>query len=324
MSKNVLIISASPRKGGNSDTLCDQFRKGAEEAGNRVDKIRLAELSIDYCSACYACKKIGHCVKQDDMEAVLSKMREADVIVLATPVYFFTMCAQMKTMIDRTLGGAGKAGLENKEFYLIATAADGKAAMERTIDGLRGYMKKITAILLSAMLVLSLAACGNNNQNTDEDTSAGTAAPVTEPADSSTENTTEPAEDETESTETSDTTETGNSNILVAYFSVMETDGVDTVAGASRVVVNGEVLGNNEYIAQIIQRETGGDLFSIETVQDYPTTHDPLLEFAYNEKADNARPELATQIENLDSYDVIFLGYPNWLAYHNLIQCTQA
>lgn len=141
MSKNVLIISASPRKGGNSDTLCDQFRKGAEEAGNRVDKIRLAELSIDYCSACYACKKIGHCVKQDDMEAILSKMREADVIVLATPVYFFTMCAQMKTMIDRTLGGAGKAGLENKEFYLIATAADGKAAMERTIDGLRGYLE---------------------------------------------------------------------------------------------------------------------------------------------------------------------------------------
>lgn len=140
MNKNVLIISASPRKGGNSDTLCDQFRKGAEEAGNRVDKIRLAELSIDYCSACYACKKIGHCVKQDDMEAVLSKMREADVIVLATPVYFFTMCAQMKTMIDRTLGGAQKAGLENKEFYLIATAADGKAAMERTIDGLRGYI----------------------------------------------------------------------------------------------------------------------------------------------------------------------------------------
>lgn len=141
MSKNVLIISASPRKGGNSDTLCEQFMKGAKEAGNRVDKIRLAELNIDYCSACSACKKIGHCVKQDDMEQVLSKMREADVIVLATPVYFFTMNAQMKTMIDRTLGGVGQSGLENKEFYLIATAADGKAAMEQTIDGLRGYLE---------------------------------------------------------------------------------------------------------------------------------------------------------------------------------------
>lgn len=159
-------------------------------------------------------------------------------------------------------------------------------------------MKKITAILLSALLVLSLAACGNSNQNTVENTPAETVAPATEPADSSAES----------------TAEVGNGNILIAYFSVMEADGVDTVAGASRVAVNGEVLGNNEYIAQIIQRETGGDLFAIETVQEYPTTHDPLLEFAYNEKADNARPELATQIENLDSFDVIFLGYPNWNA----------
>lgn len=164
-------------------------------------------------------------------------------------------------------------------------------------------MKKITAILLSALLALSLAACGENNQNTQEDTPSETADPATEPIDSG-----------TESTDASDTTRTGDGNILIAYFSVMETDGVDTVAGASRVAVNGEVLGNNEYIAQIIQRETGGDLFAIETEQEYPTTHDPLLEFAYNEKADDARPELVSQIENPDGYDVIFLGYPNWNA----------
>ena len=140
MSKSVLIISASPRKGGNSDTLCDRFMKGAGEAGHKVEKLHLAELKIDYCSACYACKKVGHCVKQDDMIQIIEKMRAADVIVLATPVYFFTMNAQMKTMVDRTLGGAQKPGLENKEFYLIATAADGREAMERTIDGLRGYL----------------------------------------------------------------------------------------------------------------------------------------------------------------------------------------
>lgn len=164
-------------------------------------------------------------------------------------------------------------------------------------------MKKITAILLSALLALSLAACADNNQNTQEDTPSETAAPATEPTDSG-----------KESTDVSDTTGTGDGNILIAYFSVMETDGVDTVASASRVAVNGEVLGNNEYIARIIQRETGGDLFAIETEQEYPTTHDPLLEFAYDEKADNARPELASQIENPDGYDVIFLGYPNWNA----------
>lgn len=141
MSKNVLIISASPRKGGNSDTLCDQFAKGAQETGNHVEKLRLAELHIDYCSACYACKKLGHCVKQDDMTMVIDKMKASDVIVLATPVYFYTMDAQLKTMIDRTLGGVQTPGLENKEFYLIATAADGKAEMERTIDGIRGYLE---------------------------------------------------------------------------------------------------------------------------------------------------------------------------------------
>ncbi|MBP3490035.1 MAG: flavodoxin [Roseburia sp.] len=178
-------------------------------------------------------------------------------------------------------------------------------------------MKRLTAILLSALLVLSLAACGNSDRNTVENTPAETevTTPITEFNGSSTEESAvEPTDDETENAETSDTAEAGSGNILIAYFSVMETDGVDTVAGASRVAVNGEVLGNNEYIAQLIQRETGGDLFAIETVQDYPTTHDPLLEFAYNEKADNARPELAAQIENPDSYDVIFLGYPNWNA----------
>lgn len=170
-------------------------------------------------------------------------------------------------------------------------------------------MKKWTAIFLSALLVLSLAACGNSNQNTVEETLAETQVTTleTQPDDGS-------AETAESGTDGAETAKTGDGNILIAYFSVMETDGVDTVSGASRVAVNGEALGNNEYIAQIIQHETGGDLFPIETVQEYPDTHDPLLEFAYNEKADNARPKLATQIENLDSYDVIFLGFPNWNA----------
>ena len=63
-----------------------------------------------------------------------------------------------------------------------------------------------------------------------------------------------------------------------------------------------------------IQKNLGGDLFAIETVQEYPGSHDPLLEFAYNEKSDDARPELSTRIESLDGYDYIFIGYPNWNA----------
>lgn len=107
MSKRVLIISSSPRKGGNSDTLCDQFMKGAEEAGNQVYKIRLAEMKIDYCSACYACKKTGHCVKQDDMAQVVDKMRNADLLM---PLYTFLEEYDFggKTIIPFTThGGSG-------------------------------------------------------------------------------------------------------------------------------------------------------------------------------------------------------------------------
>lgn len=189
-------------------------------------------------------------------------------------------------------------------------------------------MKKWIAILVSTLLIFSLSACGSSNQNRAGDTTARSQTPAAdaepennsgESVEQNTENIEGDSTDENVDAGAGDTEGTGDTagaggNILIAYFSVMETDGVDTVAGASRVAVNGEVLGNNQYIAQIIKQQVGGDLFSIETVQEYPTTHEPLLEFAYVEKADNARPELATHIENPDNYDVIFLGFPNWNA----------
>lgn len=102
--------------------------------------------------------------------------------------------------------------------------------------------------------------------------------------------------------------------ILIAYFTVPETDGTDAVSGASRVVDGKDVLGNTEYIATEIQKNLGGDLFAIETEEKYPGTHDALLEYAYEEKSDQARPKLASEIENLDDYDTIIIGYPNWNA----------
>jgi len=139
MSKRVLILSSSPRKGGNSETLCKEFFKGASEANHQVELISLREKKIDYCSGCYACKKSGKCAKSDDMSDVLDRMIAADVIVMATPVYFYTMCAQMKTVIDRTVARYTK--ISKKEFYFIATAAVGsKGALERTIEEFRGFM----------------------------------------------------------------------------------------------------------------------------------------------------------------------------------------
>ena len=138
MQRNVVILSGSPRKGGNSDVLCDEFAKGAISSGNSVEKICLKDHKIGFCQACYACKQTGKCVQQDDMDTILDKMIKADVIVMATPVYFYTMDAQMKVLIDRTLPRYTE--IADKDFYLIATAAAGEKLMERTIDGLRGFL----------------------------------------------------------------------------------------------------------------------------------------------------------------------------------------
>ena len=138
MSKKVLILSGSPRKNGNSDILCDEFMKGAIEAGNEVEKIRVAEKNIDYCRACYACRSTGVCAIKDNMAEVLQKMIDADVLVLASPVYFYSIDAQLKALIDRTV--ARWTQVKNKEFYYIVTAADGEEeAAETTIACFRGY-----------------------------------------------------------------------------------------------------------------------------------------------------------------------------------------
>lgn len=99
---------------------------------------------------------------------------------------------------------------------------------------------------------------------------------------------------------------------LVVYFSVPETDGVDASSGASRQVVNGKVMGNTQYVASIISEATGGDLFEIKTAHTYPASHKALIDAAKVEIENNARPKLATHIKNLDDYDVVFVGFPNW------------
>ena len=139
MSKRVLVLSASPRRGGNSDLLCDQFISGAKNAGHNTEKIFFKDKKINYCTGCGTCLNgEKSCPQRDDMAEVLDGMVAADVIVMATPVYFYTMDAQMKTLIDRTC--ARYTEISNKEFYFIVAAADtNRDAMERTIEGFRGF-----------------------------------------------------------------------------------------------------------------------------------------------------------------------------------------
>ena len=104
----------------------------------------------------------------------------------------------------------------------------------------------------------------------------------------------------------------GEGKILIVYFTMPESSGVDAISGASRVVVDGKVTGNVEFIANCIQRATDGDMFAIRTIQTYPGEHQPLLETAQNEQKANARPRLAARIPDLQNYNTIFIGYPIW------------
>lgn len=136
----IVAISATPRLHGNSDLLCDQFLKGAVESGHSVEKIRLAESKINPCDACCDCQSGSCCVKADDMADILEKVIEADVIALATPVYFYSMSAQMKIFIDRCLPRYRE--IKGKGFYFFITAAAPQhEAAEETIAGLRGFLR---------------------------------------------------------------------------------------------------------------------------------------------------------------------------------------
>lgn len=138
MNKKVLIISASPRKGGNSDYLCDEFLRGAQEAGNEVEKIFFRDKKINYCLGCGACYNTHKCVQKDDMAEILEKMVKADTLVFGTPVYFYTMDAQLKTLIDRTVPRYTE--LKGKA-YLIATLADNeKESIVGTVAAFNGFM----------------------------------------------------------------------------------------------------------------------------------------------------------------------------------------
>lgn len=130
--KKVLILSGSPRKNGNSEMLCSEFKRGALESGNTVEMISLRDKNINYCTGCGVCNDTHRCVQSDDMAEILDKMLGADVIVMATPVYFYTMDTQMKTLIDRTVPRYTE--MTNKEFYFILAAADtSRAMLQRTV-----------------------------------------------------------------------------------------------------------------------------------------------------------------------------------------------
>ncbi len=137
---NILIIKGSPRKNGNTSAMADAFAKGATESGNTVTEIILKDKKIGDCLGCGACQiNGGLCVQKDDMIEVYEAMKNADSIVLASPVYYYTWTSLMKRMIDRTF--ALQSALENKKFYLIsAGAAPEEKYMQTMINSFSQYV----------------------------------------------------------------------------------------------------------------------------------------------------------------------------------------
>ena len=140
MSRHVLVVKGSPRKNGNTSAMADEFIKGARESGNEVTEVVLRDKNIGDCMGCGACQvNGGNCVQKDDMTEIYEAMKKADVIVLASPVYYYTWTSIMKRMLDRTF--ALQQVLENKKFYLLsAGAAPEEKYMQTMIDSFRLYV----------------------------------------------------------------------------------------------------------------------------------------------------------------------------------------
>lgn len=140
MSKNVLIISSSPRKNSNSEALSAAFAKGARDAGHNVREISLREKDIRFCKGCLACQKTGYCVIKDDAAEIAKEMHDADVLAFATPVYYYEMSGQLKTMLDRAnplFGSDYRFG----EVYFLSAAADADEGTDsRAVSGIEGWI----------------------------------------------------------------------------------------------------------------------------------------------------------------------------------------
>ena len=177
-------------------------------------------------------------------------------------------------------------------------------------------MKKLLAILLAGIMAFSLTACSGNEEqeNTQPESSSSSEQMIEEVTPSP--QVEESAPSTTASSSESPAAEDAGTHMLVAYFSYAENadlpDGVDASSTASIQPWNGEITGNTGVVASMIAETTGADLFSIQTVEKYPDTYDATIDQGQEERNADARPELATHLENADSYDVIFLGFPNW------------
>ena len=141
MGKRILVISTSPRKNGNSALLAEEFARGAADAGHRTELVSLHDRNIAFCRGCLSCVRTHRCVMQDDAADIVARMKVADVIAFATPVYYFAMSGQMKTLLDRS-NPLYASDYAFRDIYLLACAAENDAAaVDGVVNGLEGWIR---------------------------------------------------------------------------------------------------------------------------------------------------------------------------------------
>lgn len=157
MNKKILIVSSSYRKNGNSETLAKEFERGAKEAGNSVETIYLRDYEINYCRGCLACQTTGKCIINDEVKEIIEKVKDAEILVFATPIYYYSVSGQLKTFLDR-MNPLYIQNFKYREVYLITAAADEneEKANEGAIKAVEGWVECFNGVSLKDSM------CGTN------------------------------------------------------------------------------------------------------------------------------------------------------------------
>ena len=136
----VVIITTSLRARSNSDIMAEKVAEGAKAAGHEVEVISLKDKTISFCKGCLACQKTFKCVIKDDAMEIAEKVKEADTLVFATPIYYYEMSGQMKTLLDR-LNPLYPSDYRFRNVYMLMTAAEDETFVcEKAVSGLEGWI----------------------------------------------------------------------------------------------------------------------------------------------------------------------------------------
>ena len=165
---NILVISTSLRPRSNSDILTERLVAGARDAGHQVEEISLKGKELKYCIGCLACQKTQRCVQKDDALWIADKMKDADTLVFSTPIYYYEMSGQMKTLLDR-MNPLYSSDYRFRRVYMLSVAAEDETyTPEKAVSGLEGWVDCFEkAKLCGSLFVGGLNGSGEASANAE-------------------------------------------------------------------------------------------------------------------------------------------------------------